>query len=299
LTTTLLAASVAGYLAFVLVGLAAAILPLWRGRRCVVGTTLVAAWVWAMVSWCSLLAAFIETAYPIEAEEAAWIYSHYFAAAATTFCPGMAVLGAKRPQHIAWQWVVLALWVVLASPAAQWEWLATEPSLHGTWQCLLLALIAMGVVNYLPTRHAVEAILFGVGQWLLLSAFLPGGGLPQGLRGAMGMPLIYLAICLLWRPHKQPANEDPLERLWRDFRDLYGLLWGLRVAERFNTQAKAGGRTVTLSWGGFHTPSGSGLAGLAPEERQAVVDNLSSWLRRFVDGGWIEKRLGGQSAPSV
>ena len=40
-----------------------------------------------------------------------------FAAAVLSFAPTMALLGAKRPQNGAWQFVVITLWAILALPA--------------------------------------------------------------------------------------------------------------------------------------------------------------------------------------
>jgi hypothetical protein len=304
LTTMPLLAQTAG-LGWLLLAFAVAVLAMgshliWLARRLVVGTTLTAAWWWAALAWCALVAAAMSGVYSLDgADHAGWQPSLAMAVGMLSVCPGVAVLGAKRPQHVAWQWIVLSLWVVLVLPAVGWQLLDTEPSVHPARRWFLLVLVAMGVVNYLPTRYGLAAFLLGAAQWLLLADYLPGGGLLQGVSPRWALLVIVFALGALWRRVDRPANEDPLERLWRDFRDLYGLLWGLRVAERFNTQANAGGWTVTLSWRGFHTPSDSGVADLAPEERQAVVDNLSSWLRRFVDAGWIEKRLVGQSAPSV
>ena len=86
--------------------------------------------------------------------------------------------------------------------------------------------------------------------------------------------------------------RDPLDRLWRDFCNLYGLAWGLRVAERFNASAAANRWPVTLTWRGFRSPSGDGSPGLSAAEREAVAENLASWLRRFVEPTWIAERVG-------
>ena len=40
----------------------------------------------------------------------------------------------------------------------------------------LLVLIALGALNYLPTRFWPASLLFAAGQVLLLARFLPAGG---------------------------------------------------------------------------------------------------------------------------
>jgi hypothetical protein len=294
---------------------------LWQGRRALAGTTLIAAWWWAVLSWCALSSVAIALYWQPQGQNTDDRgLSLCFAAAMTTVCPGMAVLGAKRPQHVAWQWIVLSLWVVLVLPAAQWELFGSEPTLHLARKCFLGALVAIGVVNYLPTRYAAPAALFGIGQFFLLAPFFAGEfradefqlGLIQVLCAmdlALGLAtrrrvFSMVPVVSYYLPRKEKDNElAPHDRLWRDFRDAYGLLWGLRVAERFNAQAAASGWPVTLTWRGFRSPTGDRPATLSPAERQAVTENLTSWLRRFVDAEWIARRLvadsAGPGAPSA
>src|SRR5580704_11196065 len=126
---------------------------LWPGLRSLRGTTLLAAWWWAVVSWAAAAVATLAGVFGYGfATYATWRESVALGVATTVVLPGIAVLGAKRPQHFAWQWIVLSLWVVLVLPAAQWQLLGSEPSLHPARQWFLLVLIVLTVVNYLPTR---------------------------------------------------------------------------------------------------------------------------------------------------
>jgi hypothetical protein len=77
---------------------------------------------------------------------------------------------------------------------------------------------------------------------------------------------------------------------------LYGLVWGLRVAERFNASAAGSGWPVRLNWRGLCPAPGTGQVQLSPAEQQAVADNLCGWLRRFVEPDWIAQRLGREAA---
>lgn len=59
-----------------------------------------------------------------------WYQPVRYAAAVATFCPPMAVLGAKRPQDHGWQIVVLSLWLILLVPSTQWLLLQPGESMH-------------------------------------------------------------------------------------------------------------------------------------------------------------------------
>src|SRR5262249_30040310 len=89
---------------------------LWRGRRRVIGTTLAAPWAWSLVS---LAAQFATIASSVFDPPGIWNAPLGYAAAITSFGPVVAVLGAKRPQDRAWQWIVVTLLVVLALPSGQ------------------------------------------------------------------------------------------------------------------------------------------------------------------------------------
>src|SRR5262245_57743439 len=78
------------------------------------GTTLVAPMVWALVA---LLLLVVDAAMSSGTDG---MEAKFQAIAATaTFCPLVSLLGAKRPQHRAWQWIVLSLWAVAALPAIE------------------------------------------------------------------------------------------------------------------------------------------------------------------------------------
>lgn len=123
------------------------------------GTTLVAPCVWALVACLALVVSesIIAGWNPSPAARAVLRYL----AALTTFCPAMALLGAKRPQDRGWQFIVGSLWIVLALPALQPILLARSSlfDLHPAWSAFLGVLILISVCNYLPTRFALPAVL--------------------------------------------------------------------------------------------------------------------------------------------
>ncbi|HEY1785865.1 MAG TPA: hypothetical protein VGG30_09965 [Pirellulales bacterium] len=258
---------------------------LWRARKVVAQTTLSAAWCWALASWVAVVGASLACQWAGGGpEEGDWCRALQFAAAMSTVCPAMALAGAKRPQHVAWQWVVLSLWVVLALPAAQWLLFGAQPSLHTARRWFLLVLLVPGVINYLPTRHWLAALLFAAGQAMLLAPYLPGGNLADDDSPLPAVVLIVAAMAVAQLPGRARPTEDPLDCLWRRFCNWYGLVWGLRVAERFNAAAAANNWPVRLTWQGFRSPAGNAPPALSDAERKAIADNLASWLRRFSQG---------------
>ena len=70
-----------------------------------------------------------------------------------------------------------------------------------------------------------------------------------------------------------------MERLWRDFRDCYGMLWAVRVDRR-------AAETVSA------TPPVEGSRSDS-EALRASERTLIAHLQRFVSRSWIEQRLPG------
>lgn len=261
-------------------------------------TTLVAPWWWTLLA--VLAVATTEVILGMDAVEVSAAGRSYyrFVAAAATFCPLMAVLGAKRPQDRGWQFIVASLWLVLSWPAISGLLLrpAGELRVHAAWQWFLLALGAVGLFNGLPTRHAVAAALAGAGQLLLVASWLPAivaGWLPRLIPDADARALLGLLLCVagvvawgLRRP--RPALAAPLDRVWLDFRDSFGAVWGLRVFERFNSAAALCRWNVRLRWGGL-APARSGHEPDAAALR-AARHSLRQLLRRFVSAAWLAER---------
>ena len=72
-----------------------------------------------------------------------------------------------------------------------------------------------------------------------------------------------------WRgAGRAPPARTGLERLWFWFRDLWGVVWALRILERFNRTAELKGWPVRLGWFGLE-PAGTPAAG---RDRPAVAD---------------------------
>jgi hypothetical protein len=264
------------------------LLGLWNYRPALAETTLVSAGWWAAAATTAIVGVELSNAaFPL-AE--AWLSPLRFCAAALSFCPFVAVLGAKRPQHLAWNFVVLALWGIVSLSA--FTALAMQRNdrfvLGDARAWLLWVLILMGFINYVPTGNRLAALLVGLGQGILFAPHLP---LLRGINWLANLPagpsvaLFVFAVALAAARLRSKAAADPFDRLWLDFRDLFGLLWGLRLQERVNAASAAAKWDVELNWNGF--PS----KGIPAQHRDALRQAMTGLLRRFVSHEWIAARL--------
>ena len=91
---------------------------------------------------------------------------------------------------------------------------------------------------------------------------------------------------------RAPATRLRLEQLWFWFRDLWGVVWALRIQERFNRTAELKGWPIRLSWFGLVPVDVS--ASLAdgpfaiPPEAEAAFRGL---IRRFAQGARLDEVL--------
>ncbi len=297
---------------------------IWPGRRTLMGTTLLAAWCWAVVAIGGITSVEVALAYcgGIDRSRSEAIR---FVAAILALCPAMALLGAKRPQNAAWQFVVLSLIGVLALPAVEvlLRGRGEEVSLDPVRSWFLLVLVGAGAVNHLPTRFAASATLFTAAQVLLFWQHLPWGDLyswrpPVWLGLALALlSAFWLRFASAW-PSAQAKSNTALalaewNHVWREFRDWYGVVWSARVTERMNSTAASFDWPVTLLWEGFaigpDSPSTAAevesvppppiadgtnspaQSPLAPDQHAMIEQSFRALLRRFVSAEWIDTLL--------
>jgi hypothetical protein len=208
-----------------------------------------------------------------------------FAAYASTLCPIVAVLGAKRPQDRGWQWVVLTLWLVMVWPAAQALANPAGPrvELATLWKLFVVAVIALGPLNYLATRNAKASLLTVIGQVLLFSEFLGFLEAEAGELVASALICFLLAAVAVILP---PVTEILVPEVcrtqstrWLKFRNCYGAFWGIRILQRVNETAGLRQWPVQLTWHGFEM-IGEQLPDAAQEAE--VEQTLDTLLRRFL-----------------
>jgi hypothetical protein len=307
---------------------------LFRTDRELRGTTLLAPWRWACFSFATLSSGAVLVAWPsVDLSPNGADHVRYLAGA-TTLAPFVALLGAKRPHDRDWQWIVLALLLLLALPSGKAFIFdsGAPPALHAAWRLLLAILLSSQLVNHLPTSFWPSALLAGLAQLGWLAGYLPGVAIgPSGIgsngagsngTGALaGLALATAAIWLVRLPmQRRRLPRRPIDRLWLEFRDAYGALWALRVAERFNASAGMYGWPARLRWDGMREAQGrvqaaggelskvtgencklqiGGQGRLRKEGEQDVTaamrQNLKTLLWRFVSPEWIAERLGEES----
>jgi hypothetical protein len=282
---TVVSNTVACGLAVLLLGMALG------GRRKLQGTTLTAPCVWIAVSaTCLAIFAIVE----MQFAAGIGLSALQFAVAVSTLCPLIAVLGAKRPQDRGWQWVVLSLWLIAVWPAAQALANPAGPrvEIFTPWKLFLMALVAMGPLNYLATRYLFASLLVAAGQFVLLGEFLGWSTATQWhLPIAVGS-FLFAAILIILQKSADSSNNQPLAShtaSWLRFRDSFGAFWGLRIMQRVNETATLRSWPVQLTWSGFErVPPVAGLseAGDPRSETSATViaeieQTLDTLLRRF------------------
>ena len=278
-------------------------------------TTLLYAWGWRLASIAAAaVAGFLVLADSPELKLGG-LPPGRFAAGALALCPAMAVLGAKRPQHGAWQFVVISLWGVLCLPAAEAAVLRPGDVVqlsHGR-DFFLWGLMAIGACNWIGTRMAIPAAFVLLAQCLLLAEYLPGvAWSPGAWRYMAAQGAFLLAIGAERLTRSAHAKASPLDRQWLAFRDAFGLLWALRVAERANAFAAGEQVPVYLGWRGFFAvsvavavpPAEDGgrspkdAAGQLPDSRPSsqvdedslppgYLQNLHNLWGKFVSPKWL------------
>lgn len=305
---------------------------LWRVRRVVAGTTLARGpWWWAVgsglaivaVEWLALVmqqrgasGALSQTASATALATLTWLPPLRFAVAVTAFGPLMSILGAQSPQERAWPWIVLSMWFMLALPAAEVLVLQQGQALeiHFARGAFLWILLGLQLLNMISTRFWRGALCATAAQMLLLSRDLPGVERlmksSQLVAQAPWVPLVALSCAVLavadvarGLPDRSPLS--PLDRLWLDFRDLFGTLWSARVAERLNSFAQQRELPMVLHWTGWseHAVQPSDQPQL-PHSKQTTLPSRDAtskdssalpavnWnlLRRFVSRDWFASR---------
>jgi hypothetical protein len=256
------------------------------------GTTLAAPAVWALAASMGFALVELTIAWRPHLAAAFGAALARYAAAVGSFCPFMAVLGAKRPQDRAWQWVVASLWIVLLVPAVQfWAAGGGGPiALAAPWWILIAALMSLEVVSYLPTRNALPALFAACGQAALFAPYALDAPLGIGVneRIAAGTAILLAMMPSEWRRRRRSTapqgGTDQLARFderWLALRDGWSAFWGLRLLQRINESAELGDWPVRLDWQGF-SPVGSAAA-ISIDQRlvSQIEQTMNSLLWRF------------------
>ncbi len=280
-------------------------------RRClhlkalVSDLTLLAAWKWtvaAILAEAGLLAARIALpAMPRQTDSAA-----QYLVVTLTMVPLIVVLGARRPGQRAWPWFVVVpliavlQWSALTELVAGRDTVPVEiptPTIIG-WLFVLL----MGGGNYVGTRLTFAALLAGSGMICLLLPVtewiaFPGGGFT--LAGSLLLAASAARVSARFSGSMemgQPSggtrgSEPPVNVLWADFRDLYGMVWARRVVDRVNQFAAREQWDVALTTDGFRALQGDQTQVGAASSLDRATQVLCWVLRRFCDDAFFSRYL--------
>lgn len=233
-------------------------------------TSLGHALVWTCLAWTAWLAAWGSALIQSDGD------AIRYAALCLSCCPGIAVLGAKRPGVAAWDLVVVGMLAVMLWPLLESAILGRDTL--GTVNLMFLAgVLAVSVANYLPTRMGPTALLAGggcVAEWLTLASLR--GDSVHWFAGACIAAAPWLAY-VSW-PNR--ATASAIDRLWLDFRDRYGLAWSQRVCEQFNRAAGNAGWPVSLTWRGLRILPGTQVDATI---RREMLETMMGLLRRFAE----------------
>ena len=242
----------------------------WEANR---RTTLRSALLWAAWAWLAWLLVVAQ-----RASSLGDVLGPYLALVLTG-CAGVAVLGARRPTVAAWNFVVLGLLAVLLLPAAP-TLLGLGPMRLETITLIFLSIVlAVLVVNYLPTRLGVGALLLGIACGIEVAALARQDVGLLGNVSPWSLALAPWAALAGTRWGQVSATE--IDGVWRGFRDRYGVVWAEPQREQFNRAAANAGWALRLGWSGLRRTS----PGEAPEPAP-VLDLLHGVLKRF---GPVEK----------
>ena len=266
-------------------------------RKRVSGTTLVGPWGWTVASSIAMVSAIVLSS-TISEQSSSLL--RYFAAISTC-CPMVAILGAKRPQHRPWQWIVGALWIVLALPAITAITFAhTNLQLGGVWTSLLFILIVLPVGNYLSTRYVFPAVLAASAQFFFFvdcgaislwgaAAVVTEYSVVSPATTGLFLALVSTLIAGYITSHRQSRGTQ-IADVWYEFSQLYGILWSRRVADRAERLLEQSGIAIGLGRAGFYARMNDGeqqpiSVDKLPPEVEATLNHL---LLRFVSQNWIK-----------
>lgn len=223
-----------------------------------------------------------------------------YLATLTGLASAISVLNARRPGSGAWAILMGILVLVFLLPWLEGGGLArTEGGwirlrLTAPWTIFYGLLVLAGVTNFLATRYFWGALIFGIGL-IAMDFGLVRTDLEKPLRGMIWefVALAYgTSVWVTTMAGSRRAATSDLARLWLWFRDHWGVVWGLRVMERFNKTAELSNWAIRLAWQGpvYRDGVSPALPDTIPPQ---AVATLMSLLRRFAELDRLESAAAG------
>jgi hypothetical protein len=218
----------------------------------------------------------------------------------------VSVLNARTPSGRVWAGLMALLVVVFLIP-----WLEEQTRLRravglnqlhldAPWTIFYGVVVVVGLTNYLPTRFGLATVCFGL-VFVLEYLGLTRVDWPADRRATFWCWVVWsfaLGVWVArWSAARVPEARARSEALWFWFRDFWGVVWALRVRERFNRSAELAQWPVRISWFGFEPadPRASEATSIPPAEAEAALRGL---LRRFAERWRLDQASGTPLAAS-
>jgi hypothetical protein len=248
-------------------------IPIWLSWQANRSSALAHTVVWAAAAWATWTAS--------AWAEVLGLYAAIlrYLALSLTGCAIVAVLGARRPGVGAWNFVVAGLLAVTLLPIAQNYVAGAALGVDALPIVLIGGVMAVGMINYLPTRLGTAAVVLGAAcavQLWNLGCAEPGEQRWQRLATFLVALVPWVA---LWSMRRPRWSESTFDQTWLDFRDRFGLVWGQRLREQFNRAAGNAGWPVVLTWRGLREKRGQ--PGVQPGADAKILETLLSLMKRF------------------
>lgn len=281
----------------VLLGLATAVVPVVKAWRAAAGTALRAAVAWAglaiALGMASQAAAWVE---PLETGRPIAGHLVYLSVLAT-LAALTSVLNARAPGGVAWAILMALLVLVFLIPWLAGPGMARKAQglnrlrLEAPWSVFYVLVVVAGVTNYLPTRYGRAAAWLGLGlagEYVALTR----SELRLAHGGSLWLFFPWTLSVSVWSARRRAARgsgaQNQLDATWLWFRDHWGVVWALRVEERFNRTADQLGWPLRLMWYGAvpvsRGPGGNGAVdGQTATIAELAEPTLRSLLRRFAN----------------
>jgi hypothetical protein len=206
------------------------------------------------------------------------------------------VLNARRPGDRVWAILMALLVVVFLIPWLEGSGRMRKADglavirLDSPWTIFYGFLALAGTANYLST-HFRAALVLGLGL-IVEYLGLRSPEWPPASRAYCWTAAAWLFGASVWTAWlgRQAAREpggNEIDRVWIWFRDRWGTVWALRIAEQFNRSATLGNWPYRLSWTGLTPVDPESDAPVVVGERAVVT--LRGLLRRFVTSDRLDR----------
>ena len=153
----------------------------------------------------------------------------------------------------------------------------------------------MGAGNYFGTRFTLAAGLSALSLLLIVGSMTSSVSefFPSTLNSRFGGTICLSAAFLTaaCRSKRTLPTAHPMNQIWIDFRNDFGIVWSRRIMDRINRIANEEHWPVRLDLHGF-LPTDANMETEVSLQANERVEQVLRWhLRRFVEPEWIDSRL--------